>query len=141
MWQAANPQPLYKVIMHCPECSYDLKGCSGKACPECGTAYSLIANTPQKVPYRLLYMGIGFVGLYCVAQTVWFWQELSLFNAMAIAGGSPDPLAMAGHVRIALWAHYGSNLCLGVGLTCIAIALFSTFRQVVLVLSTRDSHT
>lgn len=131
--------PTGQVPMKCPECSYDLTGSTGSSCPECGTTYSVVASVSLKFPTRLLYVGISLILMFCVAQTVWFWRESSLLNGLIATGGQVDPAELQADVRIALWAKYVSNLCLGIGITCIAVALFHVFRRVALLLASEKA--
>ena len=127
--------------MQCPKCSYNLSGCSGNTCPECGTPIALVAAPPLRFQTRLLYAGIGLILIYCMAQTVWFWSETNTFNRLVMTGGRPDPGKLAADTRIGLWATYISNLSLAAGLACVAISISQLYRRVVWLLATNNKPT
>lgn len=116
--------------MECPECKCNLAGNESDKCPECGTLLAVINPMPLRVPTRLLYTGAAFIAVYCIAQTVWFWRDLDIFNTLVMAGGYADPSNLETSVRILMVSRYVSNVSLGIGLTCMAFALFSVFRKV-----------
>ena len=119
------------ITMQCPKCFYELKESGTGSCPKCGAGIAVVACGSFKLATWALYIGIAFIAVFCVAQTVWFWRESNVFNMLVASGGHPDPAQLAADMRVARWARYASNLSLGIGMTCIAVALFQLFHRVV----------
>jgi hypothetical protein len=68
--------------------------------------------------------GLVLVSIYCVAQTVWFWQEVQMYRYLVMAGGSIDPVELSWWSQVALFAWYASNMSLGLGVLSLAWGVF-----------------
>ena len=79
----------------CPRCEYDLSGCAGEICPECGgdIAAEFLARreakliSPILIPLMAGVLGWGFGSLYMIAATASFMGRML----------SPDPISLGVH--------------------------------------------
>lgn len=91
----------------CPGCGYNLRGCQGAACPECGTPLELQVGSTQATqhlrPLRYLFLGLiiwNGAGTLPVAmvEMVRYWQAAS----GSMKAGGAFSLYVVGEIVIAL---------------------------------------
>lgn len=128
--------------MICPDCRYDLSGSAGYSCPECGAKLIIMTRHPLKGASRLLKIGLALILVFCIAQTIWFWREMHMYQVFVFeTGGTPDPIDFAFDVRIIMFARYGANICLGLGLAFVTIGLGQALQRMVIALDAMDRKT
>lgn len=83
----------------------------------------------QKTSTVIFYSGIGFMGIFLLAQSVWSWSQISIFNILAKGGGTADPAVLSRMVNIEISAAYTTKITAGIGMSCLACALILLIKQ------------